>query len=179
MDAGAERLLEESLERRGRGLDRRERVGIAAQTGGFVAVAALIPLLFDAERPFPIWLAALFVAAYAVVGSIEVWGDTGNAVPTQIVFVPMLLLLPAPYVPLLVGVAIVLTAAGQSLRGGADLGRSAFSAGDAWFSVGPALVLIAFGDGRPGLEDWWIYALALGAQLLSWLSVWEVQRVAL
>ncbi len=38
MDAGAERLLEESLERRQRGLDARERVGIAVVAGAFLAV---------------------------------------------------------------------------------------------------------------------------------------------
>ena len=167
MDAGAERLLEESLERRQRGLDGRERVGNVALAGAFVAVAALIALLCDTGQAFSPALALLFVAAYAVVGAVEVWGDTGNAVPTQIVFVPMLLLLPAPYVPLLVAAAIVLTSAGQALRGGAALGRSAFAVGDAWFSVGPALVLVALAPEHPDVGHWWVYALALAAQLLG------------
>jgi len=167
MDAGAERLLEESLERRHRGLDHRERVGNAVLAAGFVAVAALIALLANGSHGVAPGLAVVFVAAYALVGAVEVWGDTGNAVPTQIVFVPMLLLLPAPYVPLLIAVAIVLTSAGQALRGGAALGRSAFAVGDAWFSVAPALVLVAFGEGRPSLDQWWVYALALAAQLLG------------
>ena len=166
MDAGAERLLEESLERRQRGLDARERVGNAVLAGAFLVVAVLMAALADTGQAFSPWLALLFVVAYAVVGAVELWGDVGNAVPTQMVFVPMLLLLPAPCVPLLVSAAIVLTAAGQALRGGAALGRSAFAVGDAWFSVGPALVLIAFGSAHPSLDQWWVYALALAAQLL-------------
>jgi HD-GYP domain-containing protein (c-di-GMP phosphodiesterase class II) len=166
MDAGAERLLEESLERRQRGLDRRERAGILVLAAAFLGVAVLTAVLAEPARAFSPWLALLFVAAYAVVGAVELWGDVGNAVPTQMVFVPMLLLLPAPYVPLLVATAIVLTSAGQALRGGAAIGRSAFAVGDAWFSVGPALVLIAFGAAQPSLGQWWVYALALVAQLL-------------
>jgi HD-GYP domain-containing protein (c-di-GMP phosphodiesterase class II) len=166
MDAGAERLLEESLERRQRGLDARERVGGAIVAGGFLTVAVLMAVLADPDRPFSPWLALLFVSAYALVGAVELWGDVGNAVPTQMVFVPMLLLLPAPYVPLLVAAAIVLTSAGMAVRGGAALGRSAFAVGDAWFSVGPALVLIAFGMAHPSLDQWWVYALALVAMLL-------------
>jgi len=167
MDAGAERVLEESLERRQRGLDRRELLGNLVLAAAFLTVAVATAALAAGERAFSPGLALLFVAAYAVVGAIELWGDFGNVVPTQIVFVPMLLLLPAPYVPLLVAAAIVLTSAGQALRGGAALGRSALAIGDAWFSVFPALVLIASGAGQPSFSHWWVYALALAAQLLG------------
>ena len=166
MDAGAERLLEESLERGSRALDRRERVGNGLLAGSFLVLATLLAVLGDAARPFSPALAGVFVAAYAVVGAVEVWGATGNAVPTQIVFVPMLLLLPTPLVPLLVAAGTVLTAAAQAARGGAAVGRSALAVGDAWFSLGPALVLIGLGGQLPQLGAWWIYALALGAQLL-------------
>jgi putative nucleotidyltransferase with HDIG domain len=182
MDAGAERLLEESLERQNRALDRREAVGTLLFAGAFLVVATLIAVSFEPDRPFSPGLAALMVGAYAVVGAVEVWGDTGYAVPTQIVFVPMLLLLPTPYVPLMVALATVLTAAGQALRGGTPLGRSALAVGDAWFSVGPALVLIALGAQHPHWHHWWVYALALAAALLTDGAVtlarlWVLQRV--
>ena len=166
MDASRERLLEETLERRHRDLDRRERLGNRLLAGAFLAVAVLLAVLADAERPFSLWLALLFVGAYALVGAVEMWGDVGNAVPTQIVFVPMLLLLPTPLVPLLVASATVLTAAGQALRGGTPLGRSALAVGDAWFAVGPALVLIALDAQHPHWHHWWIYVIALLAALL-------------
>jgi putative nucleotidyltransferase with HDIG domain len=167
MDASRERLLEETLERRTRVLDRRERLGNRLLAGGFLVAAVLVATLAEAERPFSVWLALLFVVAYAIVGAVELWGAVGYAVPTQIVFVPMLLLLPTPWVPLLVAAATVLTAAGQAVRGGTPLGRSALAVGDAWFSIGPALVLISLDAQRPGWEHWWVYALALGVQLLG------------
>ncbi len=167
MDASRERLLEETLERRHRDLDRRERLGNRLFAGAFMAVALAVALLADAERSFSPWLALLFVVAYAIVGAVEVWGDTGNAVPTQIVFVPMLLLLPTPLVPVLVAAATVLTASAQALRGGVALSRSPLAVGDAWFSFGPVLVLVALDAQHPGWHHWWVYGLALAAQLLA------------
>ena len=38
---------------------------------------------------------------------------------------------------------------------------------DAWFALGPALVLLAFGAQEPALEHWPVYVLALAAQLLA------------
>ena len=182
MDASRERLLEESLDRRHRKLDRRERLGNRMFAGGFVAVAAALALLADAEREFSPWLALMFVGAYALVASVEVWGGTAVAIPTQIVFVPMLLLLPTPLVPILVAAASVIAAAAHALRGESSLRRSGLAVADAWFSVGPAVVLIAFGAQRAGWEHWWVLALALAAQLLtdgvvSLSRMWVLQRV--
>ena len=182
MDASRERLLEESLERRHHDLDRRERVGNRVFAGGFLALAVLLAVATEAERSFSPWLAILFVAAYALVGTVEVWGGTANAVPTQIVFVPMLLLLPTPLVPLLVAAATVLTAAAHAMRGASSLKRSGLAVADAWFSIGPAIVLIALDAQQPGWDHAWVYALALGAQLLtdgvaSLSRMWVLQRI--
>ncbi len=43
-------------------------------------------------------------------------------------------------------------------------GRIALAVPDAWYAVGPAIVLTALGTQGARLEDWWIYALALAAQ---------------
>jgi HD-GYP domain-containing protein (c-di-GMP phosphodiesterase class II) len=182
MDASRQRLLEETLERQHRHLDRRERLGNRVFAGAFALVAVALALAADTERSFSPALALLFVAAYAIVGLVEVWGDTGNAVPSQIVFVPMLLLLPTPLVPLLVAAATVLTAAVRSLRGGAALGRSGLAIADAWFSVAPALVLIVLGAQEPGWEYWWVYAIALvatlvGDGLVTLARVWVLHRM--
>jgi HD-GYP domain-containing protein (c-di-GMP phosphodiesterase class II) len=182
MDASRERLLEETLERRHHDLDRHERVGSALFAGGFVVAGVLVAVLAEGERAFSPLLAAAFVLAYAVVANVEVWGATGNAVPTQIVFVPMLLLLPTPVVPLLVAAALVLSSAVHALRGGSALSRSGLAVADAWFSVGPALVLIAFGAQLPAWVHWPAYALALAAQLLNdgvftLARMWVCQRI--
>jgi HD-GYP domain-containing protein (c-di-GMP phosphodiesterase class II) len=182
MDAGTERLLEESLERRQQKLDRRERIGNRFFTGAFLAGAIALAVLADAQRELSPWLAALFVLAFVAATRVELWAGTGCFTPTQIVFVPMLLLLPTPYVPLLVAVALVLHKASEGLRGRIELGRSAFAITDAWFSLPPAVVLVALDAQVPSLELWPAYVAALGAQIatdgaitIAWL--WICQRV--
>src|SRR5687767_2668017 len=85
MDAGTERLLEESLDRQQHALDRRERVGNRFFACGFLAAAVLLAVLADAERDFSPALAAAFVLALAAVARVELWGGTCYFVPTQIV----------------------------------------------------------------------------------------------
>src|SRR5688500_9181176 len=108
MDAGTERLLEESLERQQQKHDRRERIGARLFAGGFVVAAVLLAVVADARRALSPLVAVSCVLALAAVARIELWGDAGYGAPIQIVFVPMLLLLPTPFVPLLVATALVL-----------------------------------------------------------------------
>src|SRR4051794_14609908 len=166
MDAGTERLLEESLARREQELDRRELRATIAFSAAFLLVAIVLAAVEESARSFSWPLAIAFVAALAVVARVEFSLGAVYAVPTQIVFVPMLLLLPTPYVPLLVAAAFVLSSVVHSLRGGAPLSRSALAVGDAWFSLAPALVLVAFGAQEPQWSHWPAYVAALGAQLL-------------
>ena len=166
MDAGAERILEESLERQGQKLDRRERLGYRVSAGSFVVVAVLVAVLCHADREFSPWLALAFVLAQAAVARVELWGGSGYFAPTQLVFVPMLLLLPTPLVPLLVAAALVVARASRAAGGRAELSRSGLAVADAWFSVGPAVVLIALGAQTPSLSHWHVYLLAFAAQVL-------------
>ena len=166
MDAGTARLLEESLARREQELDRRERRATVAFSAAFLLAAGALALAGEAERAFSLPLALAFVAALAVVARVEFSLGAVYAVPTQIVFVPMLLLLPTPLVPLLVAAAFVLGSVVHALRGGAALSRSALAVGDAWFSIGPAVVLIAAGAQLPDWASWPAYIAALAAQLL-------------
>jgi putative nucleotidyltransferase with HDIG domain len=166
MNAGTERLLEASLARRQQVLDRRERIANFGFSTGFLVVAALVAAVAHPARELSVPLALAFVVALALMARIEFSLGAVYAVPTQIVFVPMLLLLPTPYVPLLVAAAFVLSSVVHALRGGAKLSRSALAVGDAWFSIGPALVLVALGAQEPGWSHWPAYVAALGAQLL-------------
>jgi putative nucleotidyltransferase with HDIG domain len=167
MTAGTERLLEESLARQNGKLDRRERFGNRFFLIGFLVCALLPALLIDGERPFSALDAGAFVVALAFVARVELWGGSGYFVPTQLVVVPMLLLLPTPLVPLLVALGLVLARASHALHGRAPLGRSVLAVTDAWYSIGPALVLIGLGAQTPALEHWPAYVAALGAQILT------------
>ena len=74
----------------------------------FVAAALALAIAGDPARGFEPLLAACLVVAYAVMATTEFRTGSGVVLPTQIVFVPMLLLLPTPLVPLLVAAALVL-----------------------------------------------------------------------
>ena len=70
MDAGTERLLEESLERQQLKLSRRERLGIAVFTAIFLGAAVLMAVLLEAERDSEPLLAGAFVVALAAVSRV-------------------------------------------------------------------------------------------------------------
>ena len=160
-----QRLLEAANERRGKRLLAREQVGDGLFTIAFLIAAVALVLLAPAEREFSVGLALALVVAYAVVAGAEFPSGTGRAVPTQIVFVPMLLLLPTPVVPLLVAVALLLTSTVQAARGQVSSQRVLLSIADAWMALGPALVLVLFGAQTPDWSDWPIYVAALAAQV--------------
>ena len=135
-----ERLLEESLERRHRDLDRRERLGNrAARRRRSWPSPRLLALLADAERAFsPLARARVRRRATRVVGARRALGRR-RATPCRRRSCSCRCCCccrrrscrcSSPP-------AIVLAAAAQALRGGAALGRSALAVGDAWFSARP------------------------------------------
>jgi HD-GYP domain-containing protein (c-di-GMP phosphodiesterase class II) len=163
LDAATERRHEESLERRTRKMDRREVLALLPFTASFVAAAVALAVLAEPARSLSVPLAVAFVIAYAVADSIEFSTGGGYMVPTQLVFVPMLLLLPTPLVPLLVCAAIILAAVPAMARGVTSPVRGIL-AGDAFFALGPALVIVLAGAQLPSWAHLPAYALALLAQ---------------
>jgi putative nucleotidyltransferase with HDIG domain len=165
MEPELERLLAETRARSQHALARRERWTNAGFSAGFLVAAAALALLAPAERSPDLLLAALLVLAYAVVARVEFSAGAGIVVPTQVVFVPMLLLLPTPLVPLLVACAMVLTDAVHALRAGSGPRRGRATLADAWFSVAPALVLVLAGAQTPAWEHAPFFLIALVVQL--------------
>jgi len=158
-----ERLLADTRARSSHALARRERWTNAGFSAAFLIAAGGLAVLAPAARSSDPLLAALLVVAYAVVARVEFSAGAGTVVPTQVVFMPLLLLAPTPLAPLLVACALVLADA-SAIRAP----RRAFAAlADAWFAVVPALVLVLAGAQLPawGLAPW--YALALVMQLAS------------
>jgi putative nucleotidyltransferase with HDIG domain len=166
LDAATERRIEESLERRQQTLTRREWLGTLLFSGGFLAAALALAVLATPARELSVPVAIAFVAAYALAGRIEFTSGAGYAIPTQLVFVPMLLLLPTPYVPLLVLAANLAASAADAVRGDVAPSRLLLSPADAAFALGPAIVLVLGGGQLPAWEHLPLYALALAAQLL-------------
>jgi diguanylate cyclase (GGDEF)-like protein len=162
-----ERLLEHWRPYRPRRLTRREvRVeGVCAT--GFVLVALVLALTVSSERSTDVLVAAGLIATLALAARVRLYLGAGFAMPTQLVLVPMLYLLPVPLVPACVALGLVLgTALGRP-----HPERLVTSIGDAWHAVAPALVFLAFGEPAATLDSWPILALALAAQCLGDLAI--------
>src|SRR4051812_28094806 len=103
IDAGTERRLADGFARALRAPATREGLSHGLFAVAFLLTASLLAALAHADRPFSPALVAGFVVALAVAARVDFSTGLGFSVPTQVVFVPMLLLLPTPLVPLLVG----------------------------------------------------------------------------
>jgi putative nucleotidyltransferase with HDIG domain len=166
LDAATERRIEESFERRRRPLERREILCALPFGVGFLVGAIALAVLADPARELSLPVVAAFVGAYVLAEGIQFSTGAGYAVPSQLVLVPMLLLLPTPIVPLLVALALMLSALIDAVRHGDSPGRALLGVSDGWFALTPAVVLVAMGAQLPEAGAWPAYALALAAQLL-------------
>jgi HD-GYP domain-containing protein (c-di-GMP phosphodiesterase class II) len=175
-----ETALSDSLPRRRRGLAGRELTTEAAFALAFVVAGALLAWQADAVRTIDPLLAAVLTCAFALLSGLSFHTGVGLALPTQVLFIPMLLLLPTDVVPLLVAAGLVAGRVPDVVRGRYQASRLIVRVGDAWYSLAPAAVIIAFGAQTPSWADVDVYALAVLAQagtdaLISaaraWLSV--------
>jgi putative nucleotidyltransferase with HDIG domain len=94
-----------------------------------------------------------------------------RTMPTQLLFVPMLLLLPTPLVPALVIVASVLAKAVDVARGRVSPWTLCHAVGDVGFALAPAVVLCAFGAQLPELGSWPAWPAAFAAQFACDLAL--------
>src|SRR5258708_588236 len=162
----AEALLVAGRRRQGRSVAvRRERVTHAVAAGGFVLAATALAVFAPWERSLSVGALVAAMAAYLVAESVRFPVGSGWTVPTQLVFVPMLFVLPTPLVPLLVSAGVLATRAPALARRRTSLRRTLASFGDSWYALGPALVLLLAHDQRFAWSHWPILALALAAQV--------------
>jgi HD-GYP domain-containing protein (c-di-GMP phosphodiesterase class II) len=80
------------------------------------------------------------------------------------VFVPMLFVLPTPFVPLIVAGCFLAGELPQAVGGHLSLTRALARIGDSFYSLGPALVLVQFGGQVFSWANWPLYVAALVAQ---------------
>ncbi|KAA0272564.1 MAG: HD-GYP domain-containing protein [Acidobacteria bacterium] len=163
---GIQRLLIESRGRGLRAVAARERRAELTVGGAFVIAAVAIAVLVPTDRPLD-WTDALLATFSLAVASLVIF-EVGSvhSFPTQVAFVPMLFVLPPELVPLFVlaGLAAgkVTTAIVQQLAPG----RVMMAAGDAWFSIGPSLLLAAAGAPAATEVGALLLLAALGSQFL-------------
>ncbi|HWM08862.1 MAG TPA: hypothetical protein VNO82_05950, partial [Solirubrobacteraceae bacterium] len=159
-----QRLLERWRPYDARRLTPRERRVEAAAAAAFAAVALGMALLIPHARPFDPLLALALIASFALASGVRLHLGAGFAMPTQLVLVPMLFLLPPATVPACVGLALAGAAAVETLRGRAHPERILTGTADAWHAVAPSLVFVAAGRPSAELEYWAVPALAVLAQ---------------
>jgi hypothetical protein len=184
MDPDIEQLYAARRLHAGDAPSRRYIAMIAVAGAGLAAACLSLQLLTSASGPVLTLEGLGLVLTYAFVSRIEFEVGKGFAAPIQLVFVPMWFAAAPAYLPLLV----VLGEIGGAVldlpthRRGRPAWRVLLAVPDAWYAVGPAVVLAAFGHAHPSLDDWPIYGLALAAQFLldgvvATLRVWATDGV--
>jgi putative nucleotidyltransferase with HDIG domain len=163
LDPEADGLILASRQRAVGRLADRDRSATALLAGGFLAVGLAMALLLTSSRSPSALVVLGLAAAYVFALRIEFEIGTGSAIPTQIVLVPMLFLLPVGAVPLFVAACLV---AGYLLdsRDGIHLDRVLLRLVNSWHAVGPALVLGLAGEQAPSWGQVLLYGIALAAQ---------------
>ena len=171
----AERMVGEARARRARRMERRERLATSASALLFLAAAAAIAVVVPDERSFDpaVTLGLLLGYAIALHVRFEFAGYYGS--PEQLVFIPLLLLGPLPFVPLLVAAAAILSLVPDILRNSWHREQWLGAFADSWLSIGGVLVLGFLHPGDLDLAYIGVYALAIGAHFASDLT-WTLIR---
>ena len=118
-------------------------------------------VLLPSSRELSVPTAIALTLLYAVASRVEFESGVASTVPTQLVFVPMLFLLPIAAVPLFVAAGLLLGRLPRYLSGYTPANRAVVELGDALYSIGPVLVLGLAGADTPAFGDWPLYVLAL------------------
>jgi HD-GYP domain-containing protein (c-di-GMP phosphodiesterase class II) len=163
---GAEALLLAGEQRVSRPLrQRRELITQAVGAAGFLAAATALAVLAPWHRTLRATDVLILLVVWVIVERVKFPVAGGWTRPTMLVFVPMLFVLPTPVAPLFAMVGMLLRGLPEFVRRRAPVSRSLALIGDAWFSIGPALVIVLFGADAFAWSHWPVYVLALVAQI--------------
>jgi HD-GYP domain-containing protein (c-di-GMP phosphodiesterase class II) len=146
----------------------------------FFSCAIPLVLLAGTHRHPAWWLYPAFAVGYAAASSIGFGVGAGEALPTELVLVPMLFVLPAAWIPLIVLAGLGLAAAREVTTGALSLRRAlVWPPISSVFALGPALVFVAAHEPRADVRGAVVVAIALAIQfaldgvassMLEWLA---------
>src|SRR5215203_7134220 len=128
----AERLVGEARQRRARKMDQRERVVTGVSACAYLAVAVAIAAFVPDERHVGAVVVLGLLLGYALILQVRFEFGGYYASPEQLAFVPLLLIAPLPYVPLLFAAAGVLASVPDIARNSWHRHRWLDTFSDSW-----------------------------------------------
>ena len=141
---------------------------LVTEAGGaviFVVAAGLLAALSPSPRALSVWALALTLVTYLIAARVQYPVGSSWTAPTQLAFVPMLFVLPTPWVPLIVAACSVADRLPAALRGPVAPARLLARIGDSFYALGPALVLVLLGGQTFSWDHWPLLLLAFCAQI--------------
>lgn len=180
---GSEHLLELG---RARHLDdadsRRLLITEAAAAVAFIVAAGALAIVGSSSRSFSLSTVAVTAVAFLVASKVKFQVGSAWTAPMQLVFVPMLFLLPTPFVPLIVAACWVVEQLPKALARRLSATRALAGVADNFFALGPALVLVLFGAQVFSWSNWPVFLLAFLAQIVfdagaGLTRTWFAERV--
>jgi len=163
---GAESLLRLGRERHADQTPARRLLSTEAGAAAiFVLGAGLLAAFATASRGLSVSALVVTVVVYLVAGRVRYPVGSSWTAPTQLVFVPMLFVLPTPWVPLIVAACSVADRLPAAVGGEVAVTRLLARVGDSFYALGPALVLVLFDAQDFSWARWPVYVLAFAAQV--------------
>jgi diguanylate cyclase (GGDEF)-like protein len=146
-------------------LHRRHLTGTAISSIPYLAIAIGLAVFASSPRHFTTVDVVALVAFCALI-RLEYRVGVGSAVAGQLVFVPLLFMMPLNLIPLAVCIGSVI-GTGVLARMGQKPTLCPNAFGTSWFTIPPVLLLMATGEKAFSWHSWPLYALALVLQCLA------------
>src|SRR3954447_7466657 len=160
-----DRSFDDALRRRAARKPRSEHLIALGIAGAFLMAASALLVASPGRVDVPVGTAVVLVAALAVLARVEIALASGYAIPTELVVVPMLFLLPPATVPLLVAAGLIVVRIVDAATGRRPLDRLVSGLCDSWFAMAPAVVFVAGSVHGVDARDWPWWVLAFTAQI--------------
>lgn len=161
-----DRLVLQTVDRVQNRLGRREWVAELVAAAAFFVAAGAVALVAGATVSVSVSVVIAVLVVYTAACLVTFDVGTGWSDLSQLVLIPMLFVVPAPLVPLIVVGGRLLARGVGWIRRDLHPSRLLLSVGDAWHSIGPAMVFAVAGLAVPGHDQLWIVAVAFIAQVV-------------
>ncbi len=165
--ASAEDLLDEFYAAEPATMERRETITEICSALLLAALATVLVVLAPRQGVADPSAWPLFALAYAAAASVRFHVGATYTVPTQLILVPMLLLLPAGAVAPLVVAGLVLSSLPDTLRGRTPPRFLLCAVSDGWHALGAAAVFAVAGPGHWGVTAVGLYIASFVAQAVT------------